>query len=516
MTLMTLLPIFSNNLGGCDMKADVAEILLAAKSGDNTACEKLYHMTYGPAYATVLSIVKNENDVEDILQEAYIHVFTRLDSVESPEKFQSWVNCIVANQAKDWLRKKKPALFGDFGGGDDGDDSEFEDTIKDNDESFSPQAQLDKKMMAQLFAKMFESLPEDQRLCIIMYYRDNLTVQEIADTLDVPLPTVKSRLLYAKKKIKASVLEEERASGLKLYSGIPFTLYMLHQEADSAYVLPFSSVYAKIQTTIANASTAPPLSAEGGKAVSSAAAQGSKAAAAKTGTSAATHAFAAIASHPAIAAIIASAAIATSVAVPALNTARASSVSAAASSVSAELVEQATSSVSESEAVASSGKAFYPVVDYDYPKDFIYSDFVGKYPYVVTDTHEMWAINERLANYHSLTFDNTDTGYKEDLLCSGDFICIQDTHNSYQYNYNIQKMTIVSKTQCVFNVRLYDGNTGNCVGPEFPITVTGDSYDPVRDAYYITVQVENNDPVKYYPATLEEYIAYIKTIFPSS
>lgn len=71
-----------------------------------------------------------------------------------------------------------------------------------------------------LMKEILDGLPEDQKLCVLMYYYEELSVSDIADALGCSTGTVKSRLNYARKKIRNDVEELER-KGTKLYSVAP-------------------------------------------------------------------------------------------------------------------------------------------------------------------------------------------------------------------------------------------------------------------------------------------------------
>ena len=86
---------------------------------------------------------------------------------------------------------------------------------------------------------MIDSLSDEQRFCIMMFYVEEMSVKEIAETLGVSENTVKSRLNYGRKNIKAQVLELEKR-GTKLYAmaPLPFFLYLLLQDSMSAQAAP--------------------------------------------------------------------------------------------------------------------------------------------------------------------------------------------------------------------------------------------------------------------------------------
>ena len=77
--------------------------------------KEIYQKTYRKAYAVAFQIMKNKEDAQDVLQEAYISAFKNMNSLKDKEKVGAWINQIVANRCKDWLRKKNPALFSDMG-----------------------------------------------------------------------------------------------------------------------------------------------------------------------------------------------------------------------------------------------------------------------------------------------------------------------------------------------------------------------------------------------------------------
>ena len=193
----------------------------------------IYERTYAKAYVIARQFVKNEEDALDIVQEAYISVFNHMESLKDESKLDKWVNMIVANRCKDWLRKRQVVLFSDIG---EDENSDYEDTIENENVEFLPEESVDYAETKRLMSEILAGLPEDQRMCVLMYYYDELSVNEIAEGLGCSTGTVKSRLNYARKKIKDEVEALER-KGTKLYgiAPLPFIVWMLRgTEADAA------------------------------------------------------------------------------------------------------------------------------------------------------------------------------------------------------------------------------------------------------------------------------------------
>lgn len=213
---------------------NMEELVGRARRGDTDAVSVLYEQTYSKVYYTVKSMIKNEDDVLDVLQDAYLKAFTHLTSFEGGEKFLPWVKQIAANTARDRLRRKTPALFGELTA--DETQTPAEERIPDERPAFLPEASLDAAETQRLIREILDSLPDDQRAVVGMYYYEELSVREIAEALGVSESAVKSRLLYARRKIEARVRDLEK-KGTKLYGAapLPFLLFLLRsQQANAA------------------------------------------------------------------------------------------------------------------------------------------------------------------------------------------------------------------------------------------------------------------------------------------
>lgn len=181
-------------------KENYTNLVGKALQGDKNAKEQLYVLTNKSAYFVALKMTKNENDPMDILQDSYLKAFSDLDKLEDPEKFSSWFNCIVANNCRNFLKKKTPDFFSDLADEDSGEEFEPEDKNAELPSEYSAN-----KEIKEIVHNAINNLPEEQRLCVMMYYFDELSVQQIADALEISTGTVKSRLNYARKKIRTEL-----------------------------------------------------------------------------------------------------------------------------------------------------------------------------------------------------------------------------------------------------------------------------------------------------------------------
>ena len=214
-------------------------LINAAAAGDNQAITELYNKTYSSVYHTVKFLVKDEDTALDIIQDSYLGAFRHLNQLQEAEKFGPWMKRIAHNRAVDYLRKAKPVLFSEMVSDDSEEAVEFADDRPEN----SPDTVIDRRETARLMSEILDSLPEDQRACITMFYYEQLSVKEIAMELGIPEATVKSRLNYGRGKIESQVKALER-KGTKLYgfAPIPLLIVLLHSYTVQAAEMPARSI----------------------------------------------------------------------------------------------------------------------------------------------------------------------------------------------------------------------------------------------------------------------------------
>lgn len=194
---------------------DYTEAVEKAKQGDQQAKEVLYTETCQHMFFLAKSIVKSDEEAMDIIHDSYICVFQKLDNIKNLSGFKSYLRTTVVNRCKNYLSKKKPLYLSDMT--EDGEDFELEDI-----DGEIPDGLLENKDVIECVRRVVESLPEEQRMCVILRYYDEMSLQEIADTLEVSLGTVKSRLSRASKKMRDEIERLEKEENKKFRCIIPF------------------------------------------------------------------------------------------------------------------------------------------------------------------------------------------------------------------------------------------------------------------------------------------------------
>lgn len=209
---------------------DYKQAIDLAMQGREEGFNYLYESTYKNNYYMALKYMKNHEDAQDVIQTAYMRAFEGLNLLREAGKFPGWMSVIVANTAKNMLQRKNPILFSDMASENDEGES-LELNLIDESETYQPEIAYSQKETQMIVREMIDSLSVEQRMCILMFYIEGQSVNDIATALECSKNTILSRLNYGRKNIKAKA-EELQKKGYKLYSTapIPFILYLLRAE----------------------------------------------------------------------------------------------------------------------------------------------------------------------------------------------------------------------------------------------------------------------------------------------
>lgn len=236
------------------------EAVALARAGKEEGYRFLYDATYSKNYYTALKYMKQEDAAQDVLQEAYIKAFSNLEQLAEADKFPGWFSKIVATKALDALKKNRPVLFSEM---ETEDGIGAEEMFEEEREEYRPEISLDRAETSRLIKEMIEELTDEQRMCILMFYMEQMSVKEIAETIGVSANTVKSRLNLGRQKIKEKVLLLEK-KGTKLYGLAPVAFFVSllaldGKGAKTAYAAEgvlFETVTEQVATATATATSA--------------------------------------------------------------------------------------------------------------------------------------------------------------------------------------------------------------------------------------------------------------------
>lgn len=166
------------------------ELVALATTGDLDSFNQLVARWERPIYALAYRTLGREEDARDVVQEAFLRAFRGLRGFRGQAKFSSWLYRITLNLCRDWIRRERRAPVVQT--------PEGVDPIEMADERMAPTESVEdlvaRKEMSAAVSRAMAELPEEQRVAILLKEYHGLTFQEIADQLDVPLSTVKTRL----------------------------------------------------------------------------------------------------------------------------------------------------------------------------------------------------------------------------------------------------------------------------------------------------------------------------------
>lgn len=176
---------------------DYKLIQLALHNGDQKAYAELLQRYRESVYFTMLRMCNNKDDAEDLTIEAFGRAFKRLEQYTPTYAFSTWLFKIASNNAIDFLRNKKKnnALSLDTKMEND-EGQEFSKNIKST--NLDPEEHIIKKQKVEMLRDVVEKLKPRYKELVKMRYYEELSYEEIAVKLDLPVGTVKAQLFRAR------------------------------------------------------------------------------------------------------------------------------------------------------------------------------------------------------------------------------------------------------------------------------------------------------------------------------
>lgn len=179
------------------------ELLRAARLGNDAAFIELCRRHSRSAKRRIYSIVQNQEDTEDVLQDTLLRAYVHLSGFRAECKFGTWITSIAINAALIFLRKKRTRSEIHF-------DTAFDDagvcaTWDHPDPSLNPEQHLARREMAHLVRKAMQRLRPSFRIAMDKHYGNQCPVSETAEALDISVAATKSRLLRGRLELRTSL-----------------------------------------------------------------------------------------------------------------------------------------------------------------------------------------------------------------------------------------------------------------------------------------------------------------------
>lgn len=232
-------------------KNDVTSLVLRAQKGDSDALNGLMEQCYEKLYYYAYNTVKNEDLAADITQESCMEIIRTLDKLRNPEAFFLWASRIVSHQCIGYYRQTKNEVALE----ENEDGETILDCLPDESRGSLPEQVQEDKEFQKIMWQMLDSLPEEQRQALLLYYYENLSVGQIAEIQGKSEGTVKSRLNYGRKAVIAQVNAYEKKTGVRLHSlaPLPLLLYFLFRENKTAVLQSAAGTVQKVWSDVSAA-----------------------------------------------------------------------------------------------------------------------------------------------------------------------------------------------------------------------------------------------------------------------
>ena len=260
-------------------KQRLTEAVTQYQSGDEAAFNTIYELTSSNLYVYAKSLMKDPHRAEDLLQNTYMQIIRNIGRLQAPGAFLTWSKRIMHNQYVDSVRgshgetvaTSEEALL------------MFDEVVEEDREAL-PEENYDVQQVGEIVWEVMEQMPPEQRMVMMAFYRDEMTVAEIAAMMDLPENTVKSRLFYGRKAMKAHLEDYERKHDIRLHSLVPGPIIgmALQNQVPAGYGLPFDQSVPLLHRILDSVSQSAAQAAQGS--ASAGGVQGSSSAGTSAGT----------------------------------------------------------------------------------------------------------------------------------------------------------------------------------------------------------------------------------------
>ncbi|MFB3924009.1 MAG: RNA polymerase sigma factor [Terriglobia bacterium] len=184
-----------------DQPPDEVRWIKAAQRGDRESFGRLVERYQRRVLAHVARLVRRRDDVEDIAQEVFIKVFRALRTYNFESSFAAWLSRVTVNHCYDYLRRERASRIDIDWQAPDGEPEGFDRRV-DRAEEQSPDPEK-QAALRDLVNKLLDRAPAEDRIVLGLKELEGMSVEEIAEILDLNVSTVKVRLHRARKRMLA-------------------------------------------------------------------------------------------------------------------------------------------------------------------------------------------------------------------------------------------------------------------------------------------------------------------------
>lgn len=183
------------------------ELVQDALAGNLAAFEALYQRHAGSVFRTIQAVVRDRGTAEDLLQECFVRAYRNLHRVDqSVDSLAPWLHRIALNLSYNKASRRKVFQLG----------LELVANALVSPRT-GPERRVEDEEVRRAVWDAIEQLDDKYRIVVVLYYLRELSLNEIAEHIGVPNGTVKSRLYYARRLLRDSLVEDRRTGELLAY-----------------------------------------------------------------------------------------------------------------------------------------------------------------------------------------------------------------------------------------------------------------------------------------------------------
>ena len=186
---------------------DDGVLIERSQKGDRNAFDDLIRKHEKRAYQYAFRLTSNPEEAGDVVADAFVRVYSALHNFKGQSAFTTWLYRILTNCFLDMRKREKSRPTTSLEAALVTDDGDLERQVQDD--APTPHAQAEKSERERAVEKAVTHLPEYQQAMIMMYHVENLSYEEIAEALDLPIGTVKSRLNRARLSLREILIADE-------------------------------------------------------------------------------------------------------------------------------------------------------------------------------------------------------------------------------------------------------------------------------------------------------------------
>jgi RNA polymerase sigma-70 factor (ECF subfamily) len=177
-----------------------AHLICKLQQGNLKALGTLFTSYKDMVYRTALAITRDKRAAEDILQECFVRLYTYAASVDIQRPLKPWLYRVTVNLSYDWSSSKPAQPLDEVLEWFSGLPSAFP----------APDSRAEERETLGMVRQIIDELPKLHRAVVVLFYLENLSLEDISNVLDLPLGTVKSRLYYARERLRKALKRRDR------------------------------------------------------------------------------------------------------------------------------------------------------------------------------------------------------------------------------------------------------------------------------------------------------------------